>query len=139
LIFVFILGLIYLNLGLENVLIMKLLTKNLALFIIFIFCVLSINMTFKNQSLNSDSSKTEEIDIIITSKSPSAGDKVDGKINIGVVGGKPPYKLTVITSTRSTPQTYTGSQFELSNLPKGFYIFSLEDAEGKFISKNINL
>ncbi len=114
---------------------MNILNKNITILLLFCFCVLSINMIFKNKN----NIVQAEITIELTQKTPTAADKSDGEVTILLKGGKAPYTLTVITNTRTNSLEYKGENFNLKNLPKGFYMFNVTDSEGNAATKNINL
>ena len=82
---------------------------------------------------------SEEIKITVLKNEPSASDKTDGQIKIDLKGGKPPYTLTIHTSTRTSALVYKGDNFDLKNLAKGFYMLTVTDSEGNFATQNINL
>jgi len=114
---------------------MNILKKNITISILFIFSAGLFSMNLKETKDN----KGQELTLVIIQKSPSASDKLDGKVSIEVKGGKAPYTLILHTSTRTTSQEFKGEKFEFENLPNGFYLFNVSDADGNFVSKNINL
>ncbi len=114
---------------------MNIFTKNITIFILVILSSALISMNLKNSMDNT----SQELTLVISQVSPSAVDKLDGKVTIEIKGGKAPYTLMLHTNTRTTAQDFVGEKFELENLPKGFYLFNVSDAEGNFVSKNINL
>jgi hypothetical protein len=114
---------------------MNILNKNLTILMLFCFCVLSINMNLKRTK----GTFSETINITVSKKEPSASDKTDGQIKIDLKGGKPPYTLTIHTNTRTSSLIYKGDNFDLQNLPKGFYMLNVTDSEGNFATQNINL
>jgi hypothetical protein len=82
---------------------------------------------------------SEGISIIVSKKEPSASDKMDGQIKIELKGGQPPYTLTVHSNTRTNSLVYKGDNFDLKDLPRGFYVLNITDSEGNFTTQNINL
>ena len=111
---------------------MNFLNKNLNIFLLICFCVLSINMITKTQK--------EELELTVSVTNPSANDKADGVVKIDIKGGTGPYQISIQTNTRTTPiDIETTGHYELKNVSKGFYFLFVRDGQGNHATQNINI
>lgn len=81
---------------------------------------------------------SSEITVSVVKKDATAESSQDGRIQLQVSGGVPPYKIHVFTPD-GTLQEKAGSSLLLENISTGDYLFVIHDKAGASITREVKI